>query len=793
MRPLPTVWPAAIWSVPDVFRQWWQVPRMLAVRYWRHRLGRLMLMLAGIAAGVGVLFGVLLVNDALKRTNEGWLRGTVGWSDIQVVSTAHGGLSEAWLQQVHELHGVGVASPMIENRSYLFKDESESSVTVRGVDPKAEELMRPFSLSAGRELEPGDTGVVLLSYAAAVALQAGPGTDVQLMTPFGLEKLRVVGVFHPFGDSAGVGERSVQMPLRKAQQLFAGGRQVITRIDVAVAGAEVEEVEASLNQLFSPLATVRRTSDAHTDLAQASAGVRAMLLITGVLGVLAAALLILVHLRMIGAERYADLRLLQVLGVTAARVRAWLIIEMGVLVTLGSIPAVMFAGPAASAVLTNLPTQMLPFAATAAAPRLGSAVLSGQATAALVAVGLLAVCAWYLLSRLLEAVARQLVGARRLAPWLRIGGHLLMPRVGQAASVAAVVAFTMAGIIGVNGAAESSRKALTNWLDRTVTWDALVATGTATSGVSVALPFDTVERLAGMPGVQAVAAERRAEVPSRSGPITMIALHGYGLELGNRLQILQAADLTGSAMWLSLREGRGVAVSAPLASRLNLAVGDMLPLSTDEGESEFTVVALVQDSASGADAAYIALDNYSSLWGDHSVDTVTLRLTPGAETAALVDAVTSVNGSTQQVPLRVTLASAYRSELLAAVDDSFRAARLMALLAFVVALAALITCNLAGAWQARPELLELRTLGASGNMLARLVLLELSVVGGVSAAAGVLLGTLFAARLSRSTYASSSAAWAWPLEAYVSIGGLLVVSALIAAVLMAGRNRLAPR
>lgn len=772
---------------------WWQVPRMLAVRYWRRRVGRLLLTVAGASAGVLLLLAVLLVNDALERTYLGWARGTVGWSDIEVSSAAQGGLSEGWLQAVRQLPGVGAVAPAIETRSYVFKGEAEASVTVRGVDPVAEEEMRPFSLSAGRGLAPGDAGVVMLSYAAALSLNAGPGSDVGLITPFGLETLRVVGVYHPSG--AGTGSpRAALLPLPQAQRLFAYQRDRITRIDVAVQGAAVAEVEDDLRTLLASVATVKQSGSAWADLAAASAGLRAMLLLTGLLGVLAAGLLIFVHVRMMVAERSDDLRLLQHLGVPGGRVRRWLVTEVGVLVVLGAVPAVAAAAPLARAVLANLPGRALPFAATAEAPRLGSSVVSAQAAALLVAAVLLTLAARYLLMTLLGRVAQWAASTAGLTPWLRVGGHLLTRRHGQAGTVAAVLAFTMAGIVGVHGAAEANRTALTRWLDRTVTWDAIVATGSVTSGVSVALPSGTVERLAAVPGVQSVSAERRTEVPSRSGPITMIALTGFGQELGNRFQVLQAADLTGSAMLLRLQEGRGVAVSAPLAARLDLSVGDVLPLATTAGESDFTVVAVVHDAGGTADAAYIGLDEYSSLWGDEGVDSVALRLYPGAEAGSVLDAVSVAHlGTPHQVPLRVTLADAYRRELLAAAADSFRAARFMALLAFVVALVALVNCNLAAAWQAEGQLREFRAMGVSGRALLKVLVVELLLVGTVATTLGMVLGTLLVGRLSSSAALPVGTSWVWPLEAYASVGGLVLVAAGLLALLLAARQRVSLR
>src|SRR5690606_31303752 len=135
--------------------------------------------------------------------------------------------------------------------------------------------LRPFSVVSGRPLEEGDTRSALLSYAAAVELDAGIGTDVLLLTPGGVEQLRVVGVYHPPGDD-GVQERVVQVSLSQAQALFVGGRNALSRIDVATDGSAVSVVESSLRSLVGSAASVRRTAEGAGALAEASRGLRAV-------------------------------------------------------------------------------------------------------------------------------------------------------------------------------------------------------------------------------------------------------------------------------------------------------------------------------------------------------------------------------------------------------------------------------------------------------------------------------------------------------------------------------------
>lgn len=760
------------------------VPLKLALRYWQRHWLRALLMLAGLVAGLTVLAGVLLMNDSLNRTYAGWSRGMVGWAEIEVSALTEGSLNGSLIGTVRATPGVGAAAPVLERSSYLFVDQSRLGVSVRGVDPESEELLRPFSIVAGRALEPGDTNSVLLSYAAAVELDAGPGSDVSLLTPEGMDLLRVVGVYHPLADD-GVQERVAQIALTQAQALFAGGRNALSRIDVATDGSAVMTVEEALRSSTGSGVVVKRAAAEAGELAQASRGLRNVLLLAGLLSVLAAGVLITVYLRAMVEERSADLGLLRDIGVARTTVRVWLAAEVGAVVALAALPALALAAPVASLMLRHIPSDLLPFAANVAAPRVGVSALpfTVVAWAAAAVVGILLLRLLFV--RLFGSVARTLVANDQAAAWLRLSGHFLNKRLGPTATVAAALALTTAGLVGVHGAADTSRRSLEGWLEGAVKWDLMVASGPGTAGAQVSLPHATVAQLAAMPGVESVSAQRQVAVTSRGRSVTMIALNGFGLDAGNRLSVVHSADFTGSSMWWSLQQGQGVALSAPLADRLAVGVGDTLPLMTPEGESVFTVVALVDDASSRSEAAYIALDNYAAVWGDSGVDSIVVRLSPGTAAVALAQEVALDHPErSAKVPLHVTLADAYRADLLTAATDTYRAAGVMVLLALLIALVALLATNLAAAWQAEPELRGLRAMGVPRAKLAAVLLANLVLTAGIGAVPGMLLGTWLSQRLSSSAVGAGQFAWNWPLDAYASVVALLTVTAALAAVLM---------
>ncbi len=764
----------------------------LTLGYWRRRGGRVAAMLLGVAAGVALLGAVLLANDAVLRTYEGWTRGVLGRAELEVRAVAERGFPEELARRLSDVPGVAASAPAFEERSYLFKGEAQAAVNVRGVDPPADAAVRPLPIVSGRSLEAGDTGVAVLSYAAALALEAAPGSDVELMTAQGVETLRVVGVYHPADGDAGTSERAVLVALPHAQRMFVDGRRTVTRVDVALDGASPAGVEARLASVVGDEGYVRRAHHTLSELAAASADLRAMLLLAGMLAAIAAGLLIVVHARSMLDERTSDLALLAALGVPRRHLRGWLTAEVGAVVAAGAVPGLALAGPVAHLLLRFLPEGLVtPFGASLAAPRLGLSAVLGPTTSWLLVAVAVTLLAALLLAKLFGRLGRALEGAPGRPVWVHLAGALLRQRRTQAATSAAALLLTLSGLVGIHGVAESSRRSLSNWLDSAVTWDLRVAAGPATGGAPLALPGATVARVAAIPGVAAVTTERQLRVASRGHGVTVVALGGSNADLAERLEVVQAADLRGSPAAFLGGAGQ-VALSVPLAARLSLSVGDQIPLSTHAGEGQYTVVALVDDSVMRGEAVYVGMDEYVVTWGDDGVDSISVRLTPGAEASAVAQAVSESTGLARaKVPLHVTLAANYRSELLSDVVAAFRGAQAVVLLAVVVALLGLLASSVAAAWHAQSQLGLLRALGARRRLLMGVVGSNLAIAAGVGAILGAALGTALSLRLSLTmSGAAAPLAWHWPLDAYATVALLLILTGAGAALLLSPPARL---
>src|SRR5690606_9874254 len=156
---------------------------LLTLGYWRRRPGRVALMLLGGAAGIARLAARLLGNAARLRPSAGWARAVRAGPGGGGGAAPDGGSRRALRGGPAAVRGGAAAAASGGRRSCLLRGEGQVAGSGRGVDAAAEAALRPLALVAGRGLEPGDRQVTLLSYAASLALDAPPGSDVELLTP----------------------------------------------------------------------------------------------------------------------------------------------------------------------------------------------------------------------------------------------------------------------------------------------------------------------------------------------------------------------------------------------------------------------------------------------------------------------------------------------------------------------------------------------------------------------------------------------------------------------------------
>lgn len=332
---------------------------LLSLRYWRRRLGRATAGVVGIALGVALVVSVVAVNRAVLRTYTDWVETLAGTGLVEVRAIESGGLAARLADLVTSVPGVEAAGGVVEQRSYIFTSERQAATTIRGVDA-ADAVRSRRRLAAGRRLDSADLTSTVLSAGAARALDVGIGGSVSLLSAEGLLELTVVGVEAGVDLAAPSRDRIALIPLVTAQNAFMQGRDVVTQIDVRPTNvSDLRSLRERLADQVGPGAVIRLPSDELQDLANATAGLRSLLLLAATMALVAAVFLIGNNLAAGSEERAHDLGVIRALGLPARVGALWFLAEAALLGALGSVLGGALGMVGAGSLMRRLPAELL--------------------------------------------------------------------------------------------------------------------------------------------------------------------------------------------------------------------------------------------------------------------------------------------------------------------------------------------------------------------------------------------------------------------------------------------------
>lgn len=224
---------------------------------------------AGIAAGVALLFASQISSSSLGSSVAGLSRGVAGEATLQLAARDPHGFSETLLAQVRRIDGVRIAAPLLEAGAQLTGPRGSASVELIGADPSLSAL--GGKLVRHLALEPfGDFGAVLLP--APLARSIGVSSFGQEMT-FEISAHRTRAPLYQrlsAGQIGGLSWSPVALaPLFYAQQL-TGLEGRISRIFVAPEPGRESHVRAELGRIAAGRLNVESASYEETLFAKAA-------------------------------------------------------------------------------------------------------------------------------------------------------------------------------------------------------------------------------------------------------------------------------------------------------------------------------------------------------------------------------------------------------------------------------------------------------------------------------------------------------------------------------------------
>jgi putative ABC transport system permease protein len=241
--------------------------------YWvrlRARIVQESLAVAGIAAGVALLFASQVANTSLQGSAAQLSRGIVGSATLQLVARSANGFPEDVLQRVRAIPGVRVAAPILEAGANAVGPKGSGSVELIGADASLSKL--GGSLVRRTALSPfGGIGAVVLP--APIAQKLGVtkfGEEVELQVAGRTELVPLYAQLHKRQIGPLIDSPVAIAPLSFAQEV-SGLPARVSRILVAPASGAGASVRAALSVIAAGRLNVESTDYDQRLFAQAAA------------------------------------------------------------------------------------------------------------------------------------------------------------------------------------------------------------------------------------------------------------------------------------------------------------------------------------------------------------------------------------------------------------------------------------------------------------------------------------------------------------------------------------------
>lgn len=401
----------------------------------------------------------------------------------------------------------------------------------------------------------------------------------------------------------------------------------------------------------------------------------------------------------------------------------------------------------------------------------GRGLVAGFAALFLLILGLtllvpLAVAA---MARLGEPLARH----AGVVPRLAIRGVVAaLSRTGVA--IAALM-LAVAAVIGVGVMIASFRASVETWLDSTLRADLYVSVpGAGGARAPGHLDPSLVAGVRALPGIGMVVAARYVTLEAE-GTFTELLALDFPDSWSPAYRFKQAAP----DAWAALAAGRAVLVTEPYAYRNAVGLGDRIRLRTREGERALPIAGVLHDYSSENGLVVLAHALYRRLYDDPHYSALRLYLSPGADPAAVADAVRGLAAGVQAVQVRSN--RELRALSLAIFDRTFTITEVLRLLAVVVAFVGILSALMALELERAREYAVLRALGMTPGEVGRMAGTQTALMGLAAGVLAVPVGLALALMLIE---VINRRAFGWSMQTLVPIDVLAgaIALAVLAAV-----------
>jgi putative ABC transport system permease protein len=375
--------------------------------------------------------------------------------------------------------------------------------------------------------------------------------------------------------------------------------------------------------------------------------------------------------------------------------------------------------------------------------------------------------------------AQELVG-RVLGVEALLAARSLRAALGRTSILTAALATAVGMTVSIGIMVGSFRKTVTVWMDGQLEADLyLRPAGSVAADQHPTMSPDIADAIEKLPGVASVDRFRAYPISYEGLPATLA-----GGEASRQPNLAPIHFLPGEderAILKKLPTGDYAVVSEPFANKHNISVGSTLRLPLGGDTREFKVLGIYYDYST--ERGYIVLDRSVLLkyLPDSADSNLSVYLKSGTsieEARKRIDAVIAGRG------ILVMANEKLRKAAINTFDRTFRITYALEAVSILVAVMGVAGALLAMVIDRRRELGLLRFLGSSRGQLRKIILCEAGLLGLLSNAIGLALGSVLSLIL---IFVINKQSFGWTIQFHLPIAALLIVlSGVYAATVLAG-------
>jgi len=326
--------------------------RLLTLRSMRTRYWRVLLSGFGIVLGVAGVLSISITNQAALDSITRLFANTSGRVSLSIIPAgAESGFPEDALSTAAAVPGVRRALPLVTAQTLLAGEEpvdeigisffgmSSGGFLLHGIDPAAEQLARDYVLEAGRFLSSDAAALeIVLTAAYAEDMEVSVGERIEILTPNGVERLRLVGLIAKEGPGLTNNGAFGVVPLRTAQQLFnrQGKLDAIDLLADDTTSAGLETLKENLQTRLGSAYSVIYPSSQGQRMTQMLTNYQIGLHFMSGIALFVGAFLIYNAFAMNVVERMREFGMLRTIGMTRSQITFQMLVEAGILGIFGS-------------------------------------------------------------------------------------------------------------------------------------------------------------------------------------------------------------------------------------------------------------------------------------------------------------------------------------------------------------------------------------------------------------------------------------------------------------------------